>query len=412
MYYDIDFTKKAFDTATIKPRERQTEYRVRGKTHLRLIVYTNKKTLVVRHCFKGRRKVKRIGSYPIMRLPTFERLAGEFCERLQAGGAAALAMNLPYAVFFKKIYLEAAKAKKKVTWKDDLSRFTYYIENSIGHIMMSDIRPYHIQSLLNEIPKHLSDRSHDLIRALISVSFSAAIKLELVDKNPCVAVPAKNNCNVVTRTTENEELEAFLRSALVETDVDGNQFSFHTLCLLLALMTGMRIENCQSITLDMIAPDGSSILLPETKAQKPQRIFLSEQAKWIITQARKVTQNDYLFYSPKSKKGHIGYPRCAFIRICKRAQIACSGSTHTVNPTFNQEPLTIHCLRKSFGSYVLNTTSDMELARELLGHSNVTVTQKHYAFHNNERLIRAVEVTSDAITASIPNFPRIEKAIL
>lgn len=407
MFYDIDFTKKAFDNATRIEGEAQTEYRVKGKAHLRLIVYQTKKALVVRGCFRGNRKSKTLGYYPIMQLSTFERLANQFCERLQAGDASAIAMSLKYAVFFIKVYIEYAKAKGKKTWETDLSRFKLYIEKVIGHLCLADIKAYHIQALLNNLPEHLSDRTHDLIRALISVSFSVAIKYELVDKNPCVAVPAKNNCNVVERVPSQDEVTAFLNAALVETDVESDQFSLACLCLLLALFTGIRIENSQSVRLDMLSADGLSLFLPDTKPKKSQRIYLSEQARWVVAQAKKVTHSEFLFPSTKSKTGHIGNPRSTFIRICKRAKIACKGSVHEINPAFNSEPLKIHCLRKAFGSFVLNTTADMEMAKTLLGHSNVTVTQKHYAFHNDERLLNAVNVTSDALTASIPNFPRI-----
>lgn len=408
MFYDIDFTKKAFDNATRIEGEAQTEYRVKGKAHLRLIVYQAKKALVVRGCFRGNRKSKTLGYYPIMRLSTFERLANEFCERLQAGSASALAMSLRYTDFFIRVYIECAKAKDKKTWDTDLSRFKLYIEKAIGQLYLADIKAYHIQALLNNLPKHLSDRSHDLIRALISVSFSVAIKYELVDKNPCLAVPAKNNCNAVERVPSQDEVTAFLKAALIETDVDSDQFSIHCLCLLLALFTGIRIENSQTARIDMLSADGLSLFLPDTKPKKSQRIYLSEQARWVIAQARKVTDSSFLFPSTKSKTGHIGKPRTTFIRICKRAKLACNGSTHEVNPEFEQAPLTIHSLRKAFGSFVLNATSDMEMAKTLLGHSNIAVTRKHYAFHNDERLLEAVNVTSDALTQSIPNFPRIK----
>ncbi len=412
MFHDIDFNKKAFDAA-IRIGDKDTEYRVKGKEHLRLIVYRTKKALMVRHTFQRVRKSKKIGSHPMMRLGLFELLGNEFIEAMESGGNYSLALKATFNQYFYQIYLENAK-KNKLSWKDDESRYRLYVAPIIGEMVLAKIKPFHIQNLLISLPTHLSDRSHDLIRALMSVTFNNAIKHELIDKNPCRTTSAKNNCNAVERYMESPEFTAFIQSCLIEADVHSEHFSFQSLCLLFALFTGVRIDNCITLKRSMISADGSYIHLPMTKSGKPQIIYLSTVTQWIVKQALSVSGSEFVFPSPQSATGHITHPASSFRRICKRAGIVCSGSQHSITHGFPTDALTIHCLRKTFATVILNNFSatehqeiktSLDVTSELLGHSNTHITKKHYAFSNNENLKVAVRVAAKYLLKDLPKSP-------
>jgi integrase len=408
MFYDIELTKKAFKEAK-RINDTDTEYRVKGKPNLRLIVYRTRKSLAVRYCQNRIRKIKTVGSYPHMTLANFVRVADEIVAVFEAGGNYALALEVTLNQFFDQIYLPTAK-KNKISWADDESRYRLYVALVIGQLTLAKIKPYHVQRLLNELPEHLSDRSHDLIRALISVIFSQAIQHELLDKNPCRVIPARNNCKVKERHMQGLECTAFIESGLVEADINSQCFSYQSLCLLLALFTGMRIGNCIAITRSMLSSDSLSLYLPTTKSGKPQRIFLSPQAQWLIKQALSLSDSEFIFPSAKNNDAHIGRPSSAFIRICARAGIACTGGNHDVSKNFPAEVLTIHCLRKTFATIILNNfssisgaenASSIDVVRQLLGHASEGVTRKHYAFSNNENLVLGTNVASSAMTDKI-----------
>jgi len=150
MFYDIELTKSAFDKAQ-QIDGKVTEYRVKGKEHLRLIINNTKRSLAVRICFQGRRKVKVLGTYPHMRLCTFEKLGNEFCEHIQSGELNALAFKLTLTTFFYDAFLKLAQKAGKRSWKDDESRFRLYVKDVIGHMILANIKSYHIQSLLNNL---------------------------------------------------------------------------------------------------------------------------------------------------------------------------------------------------------------------------------------------------------------------
>ena len=402
MIYDIECTKKAFDAA-IRIDDKDTEYRVKGKDHLRLIVYQTKKALLVRKCWQGKRYSKTVGTFPTG-YKNFERLAHAYCEKIEAGELNNLASRVTLNRFFDKIYIELSKKKNK-TWKSDLQRFNDYIRPQIGEIILPEIRSYNIQACLNALPERLSDSTHDLVRALLSVIFSLAVKYELIDKNPVKVVAARNNCTVNTRLLTDAELAAFIKACLVECDPSKESFSFHALCLLLMMFTGMRIGNCCSLRKDMIAPDQSCLYLPDTKQGKPQTIYLSKQAQWVVKTAYDASWGDYLFPSALKSNAPISYPRSVFVRICKRAGIAVNGSDHPIQAGFPIEPFNMHAGRKVFCSHVLKATGDIRLASALLGHSTLSVTEKHYAFYQDNRLSGVVDQVSDSLLIDIPNFP-------
>jgi integrase len=412
MYYEIPFTQNAF-TKAIRINNEDTEYRVINKPHLRLMVYKNKKTLMVRHCFEGRRMSKKIGTFPMMKLPLFEQLANEFIEAMESGGNYSLALRATLDQYFHQVYLPEAK-KNKRSWADDESRYRLYVAPVIGKIALAKIKPYHISNLLNSLPEHLADRSHDLIRALMSVIFNRAISHELLDKSPCRTTSAKNNCNAVERYMGEVEYTAFINSCLVEVDATSAQFSFQSLCLLFALFTAVRIDNCITLTRSMLSSCKTKVYLPTTKVNKPQTIYLSTPVQWVIEQALAVSDSEFVFPSSLSETGHISHPASSFRRICIRAGIACSGRTHTVNPLFPTEKLTIHCLRKTIASvirkhYSAELAFDDESARAaslVLGHASVEVTKRHYAFTDGENQKLAVEVAAQVFLKSIPNFPQ------
>lgn len=248
----------------------------------------------------------------------------------------------------------------------------------------------------------LSPATKNRVRSLMHRSCALGIKFELLDRNPCSAIEKYTEDNVVERVLTPEETAAFLPATLRESS------SQQGLSINLALFIGGRINNIISLKKSEVAPDLSSVTFTKTKAKKKQVIPLSDEAKWIIQKALELSAPDspFVFSSTRSQTGHIGYPIGTFRRICERAGIAVTGGKHAVNPAFPREPLTIHCLRKSFGSAVLAYTGDIHCSSKLLGHSSVEVTSNRYAFYQQGRLQDAVQGAAAVLTQGSPNFPK------
>ena len=58
-----------------------------------------------------------------------------------------------------------------------------------------------------------------------------------------------------------------------------------------------------------------------------------------------------------------------------------------------------------FCSHVLKATGDIHIASGLLGHSTISVTEKHYAFHQDKRLSSVVDQVANSLLTDITDFP-------
>jgi len=400
MIYDIPFTKKAFDTIQ-RIDNKDTEYRVIGKPHLRVFVYKTRVSLAARSS-KGRRPCKTFGTYPLMNLRTFERLGDEWYRRqLNLDGPDY--SRVTYDQFFFELHLPYIK-QRHTDWRKTEQQYLRHVQPHLGHLKFPEIKTYQFMRVLNAMhDSGLSDATKNRIRSLMHRSCSLGVKFEILDRNPCSVIEKYTEDNIVERFLTLLEAAAFIKSAL------DDQNSLQGLAVLAAVFIGGRIHNIISLKKSDLAPDLSTATFTRTKSKKNQVIPLSEQAQWIHQQALSLSDKSspYVFSSTRSQSGHIAYPLATFKRICERARIATTGCDYEIDPAFPKEPLTIHCLRKSFGSAVLAHTGDIHCSSKLLGHCSVDVTSNRYAFYQQARVQEAVEGAATVLTEHVTNFPKI-----
>ncbi len=401
MIYDIKLTKKAIGSATRKD-DQDTEYRVIGKRHLRIVICKHQVSLRVKTNVRNRRKSQTLGIHPFLDLATFERLGDEFLKRELAATGPDFS-RVTYNQFFYELHLPHAQRHNK-HWARTQALYERHVGPAIGDRLIQGIQAYNLFQVMNALPDSLSNASRNRVRAVIHRSFSLAQKFGIRHDNPCKVIELLPENNVVERILTQNEATAFITALLNQQD------SPHCLALLLDIFIGGRIGNVISIKKSELAPDLSTVTFSETKSGKKQVIPVSDEGRWVLSKALALSDNTsiFLFSSSRSKSGHIAYPVEAFRRICKQAGIATTGADYKVTPGFSLEPLTIHCLRKSFSSAVLAHTGDIHCSSKLLGHGDVKTTSSRYAFYQQPRLMEAVNGAASVLTNGIPNFPKIE----
>jgi len=65
---------------------------------------------------------------------------------------------------------------------------------------------------------------------------------------------------------------------------------------------------------------------------------------------------------------------------CQRAGIA------------TDDRLSVHCLRKSYGTNLANLGTPVHTLKELMGHSNIQTTMEYYLFSSDANKKKAVDV--------------------
>ncbi len=104
---------------------------------------------------------------------------------------------------------------------------------------------------------------------------------------------------------------------------------------------------------------------------------------WLAEEiARTNPEEEYIFWS-RGKRLSTNSIRRRLERVCKKLEI------------YQKSP---HKIRKTYGSILLDNNVDKRLVTELMGHSNIFITENHY--HRNRR---SIEDKIDRIS-EIPEF--------
>ena len=136
---------------------------------------------------------------------------------------------------------------------------------------------------------------------------------------------------------------------------------------LLLLRTGMRVGELLDLrVIDVILPDKKVLIYMGEKNYRGRVVYLSEDAMEVAEAwlAIRDSQQEMLFYS--SQRPTLSYPavRIRFKKYLKKTGLSGKGYT-------------IHCLRHTFASELLNAGMRLEVLQQLLGHSSLEVTRQY-----------------------------------
>jgi integrase/recombinase XerD len=136
---------------------------------------------------------------------------------------------------------------------------------------------------------------------------------------------------------------------------------------LLLLRTGIRIGEALGLRLnDLDIKDRKVHLFVGEKNSMGRVVYLSDDALFAIKLwlRRRDKNKEFVFYG--QRKGHLCYStgRGLFVKYLKKAGL-------------DQKGYTVHCLRHTFASELLNAGMRLECLQPLLGHQDIEVTRRY-----------------------------------
>jgi integrase/recombinase XerD len=146
--------------------------------------------------------------------------------------------------------------------------------------------------------------------------------------------------------------------------VDGTR---NRAMVLILLRTGMRIGEVLALRMEDINLSEQKVFIYEAmKTGVGRVVYFSADAKDAINAwlNEKDPREDVLFYGRKYETLTYAAARAMFVRYLKKAGLSEKGYT-------------IHCLRHTFASELLNAGMRLECLQPLLGHTSVEVTRKY-----------------------------------
>lgn len=219
----------------------------------------------------------------------------------------------------------------------------------------------------------------------LSVLYKYLYKHDLIDQNIFDKVDRPKLPEKQIVRMEADETANFLDTVEYGTNLTNRQLKFHEktkkrdLALLtLMLSTGIRISECVGLDLKDVDFKNTSIRVIR-KGGKEAIVYFSDEALEPLTEyieERKKIQaapgsENALFLSSHKTRINV---RTIQNMVKKYSQ--CAVPLKHITP---------HKLRSTFGTALYQETSDIYLVADVLGHSDVNTTRKHYADMDNER---------------------------
>jgi site-specific recombinase XerD len=145
--------------------------------------------------------------------------------------------------------------------------------------------------------------------------------------------------------------------------------------ILLLLRTGMRIGELLNCKLEDIDLNEQKILIYQSdKTAVGRAVYYSTDAQQALLAWLRLRdpRKQHLFYGQKDKPLCYEAARAIYKRCLQKADLQYSGYT-------------LHCLRHSFATGLLNAKMPLECLRVLLGHSNLEITRRYARLSDKTR---------------------------
>jgi site-specific recombinase XerD len=203
------------------------------------------------------------------------------------------------------------------------------------------------------------DKSRDLSAASVNLAISALkfFYTEVLKKNA-----AWEQCR---RPRNDKRLPAVLSGGEINMMLNCEKNPKHRLLLMLAYSSGLRVGEVVALKKNSIDVNRKLIFIRSGKGRKDRCTLLSERAaRFLEDYCLLYDIDEWLFPGmPSCKHLSIRSAQNIFIKALEKAHI--------------QKQLSIHSLRHSFATHLLENGTDIKYIQELLGHTSVRTTERY-----------------------------------
>jgi len=250
----------------------------------------------------------------------------------------------------EELKLRGYSLKTLKTYLGQIRRFLLFIQKEVNDLTNEDVREYLI-TLLEE-----KEKSHAYTNQAIS-----SIKFLFHD-----VLKQKNNTINLPRPKKEHKLPEILSQKEVELILKSVQNIKHRVILFLTYSAGLRVSEVVNLKIQDIDNQRMLIHVKQAKGRKDRYTLLSSIALDLLRQyAKQYRLKNWLF--PSDIEGNHLSERSVqkiFETACKRTGI--------------KKDVSVHSLRHSFATHLLEAGTDLRYIQELLGHSNSKTTEIYY----------------------------------
>lgn len=267
------------------------------------------------------------------------------------------------------------------TYKDYITRLERHILPEIGHIRLKDVKPVHLQRVMQNM-KGMSQSRIDKIYQCLGQLFDAAEQNDLVQKSPARGLNKPKGSSGSHRAITDEERRVILKVASTHK---------HGLWVKLMLFCGLRTGETARVKVCHFDFEKKLLFIDGTKtANAPRMVPVPDE---LLQEVKALNKSpfDYLFLNQQGKPLN----KQNYIRMWKNIKrvmhIEMGGQIYrnqVIPPYMVAEDLVPYCLRHTFCTDLQDAGVPINVARDLMGHSDIALTSKIYT-HTTETTIES-----------------------
>ena len=280
--------------------------------------------------------------------------------------------------YFKEFqdYLESEKNASEHTLKNYEGDFNIFLDflstngisTEIDRIEVTDIRRYIVY--LKKDKKYANETIRRKINSLKSY-FNFLIAQDYIIQSPMRGITAPKKETRIPKYFTEDQIKLIFDTAKRSED----NFALRNYILIkLIATTGIRRQEAIDLNFNNI-DFGSNIIKVKGKGKKERLIPISEEFSeelWMYFQSRLPLKNQAVFITSTGNRLHTSQAHIQFVKILKKIGL-------------NNKGLSLHSLRHSYATMLINNGVDIASVQELLGHEDINTTTI-YAHATKEHL--------------------------
>lgn len=271
------------------------------------------------------------------------------------------------------------------TYKDYQTRLNKYILPHIGNMRLKDVKSIHVQGILQGV-KHMSNDRINKTYLCINQMFEAAIGNELISSNPAKYVIKPKGYTNTHRAITDDERRIILKVA------DTHKYG---LWVKLMLYCGLRPGETDNVKICHFDYDKKQLYVDGTKTKNAKRVVPVPDEILNQVTALKKQPFDYLFTAANGTKLS-EYNRKDMWRSFKKAMhIEMGGKLYRnaiIPPHLVSDDLVPYCLRHTFCTDLQDAGVPINVAKDLMGHADISLTAKIYTHTTDTSINNAAKL--------------------
>lgn len=301
----------------------------------------------------------------------------EKTEQREQEKIANEAANMTFSELFEEYYQPHIQNKdKKSTYDREIHLYKKWLKPVLGGVKLNLISRISLIRLLQPMEKkRLSNRSKNYAIALTRQVFNFAIRNELfAGDNPAAKFDElKKEDNRRIKFLSEEELSNLLE------ELKKHSYSVYLMALISA-DCGLRAGEIFKLTWADVSLEEKMLFLRDTKNGKNRFAYMTDRVAEEFSKLKQGEGNEFVFQSKTG--GKIDHVSRTFERAVKALGL-------NDGITDRRQKVVFHSLRHTFASRLVQKRVSLYEVKELLGHSDIAMTQR-YSHLANETLREAV----------------------